>query len=57
MDDDLKNGFVSVLDPIENEKKELTIVPYKVKTADFETARIATGTDQSCIFIDSNHKC
>jgi hypothetical protein len=61
MDDDLKHGFVSVLDPIENEKenekKELVTVPYKVNTADFETARRATGTDQSCIFIDYNHKC
>jgi hypothetical protein len=35
MDDDFENGFVSVLDPIENEKenekKEPVTVPYKVK--------------------------
>jgi hypothetical protein len=49
MDDDLKHGFVSVLDPIENEKenekKKLVTVPYKVKIADFEKARLANGTD------------
>jgi hypothetical protein len=45
MDDDLNHGFVSVLDPIENENKELVTVSYKVKIADFDEARLATGTD------------
>jgi hypothetical protein len=49
MDDDLKHGFVSVLDPIENEreneKKELATMPYKVKITDFDVVRLATGTD------------
>jgi hypothetical protein len=60
MGDDLKHGFVSILDPIENEKendkKELMTVPYKVKIADFEMARLDNGTDQGCIFIEYNHK-
>jgi hypothetical protein len=29
----------------------------KLKINDFEMARLATGTDQSCIFIEYNHKC
>jgi hypothetical protein len=29
----------------ENDKRELVTVPYKVKIADFEMARLATGTD------------
>jgi hypothetical protein len=53
MDDDSANGFVSVLDPIENEKeidkgndkKEVVTIPYKIKIADFEKARLADGTD------------
>jgi hypothetical protein len=49
MDDDLQTGFVSVLDPTENEKKNekgVTVtVLYKIKIADFEEARLATGTD------------
>jgi hypothetical protein len=44
MDDDLNNGFVSVFDPIGNEK-ELITVPYKIKTANFDMARFSIGTD------------
>jgi hypothetical protein len=39
---------VSILDPSwENEEKV-----FRVKVADFEIARLANRTDQSCIFVD-----
>jgi hypothetical protein len=44
----MDDANVSILDPSPNEEEKVR----HLKIEDFENARLANGTDQSCIFVD-----
>jgi hypothetical protein len=43
----MDDANVSILDPSPNEEEKVR----QLKIEDFENARLADGTDQSCIFV------